>query len=316
MRLILYKRLTILFFSLLLLQCTIPEVEDVTPPAVGLLYPYDGSVVSGGIIVSVQATDDRGVESIWYTLDGKQIEKRTGSGYVFDLDVSDYADERQHVFQALASDESGNVGASDRAFVTISKTGDITPPTVEIINPADGQQLADSIRITVRAFDNEAVKKVVFFIDGDSLYTDTVYPYEFTAAADYNFSLGEHTLYVKACDAAGNFTNSDLIRINFVASLDRTPPTITLLYPLAGSTVTGTVDIAADIRDDAAVSRVEYFVDGGINGEPNYTSTSAPWYFKWNTAAWADSMNHTIYIKAFDSSGNTGTLGPISYVVE
>ena len=83
-----------------------------------------------------------------------------------------------------------------------------------------------------------------------------------------------------------------------MASLDQISPTIVLLYPLEGSTLTGTVNVASDISDNVAVSRVEYFVDGGTDGNPDYVAQSAPWNFEWNTAVWADTLTHTLYIKA------------------
>jgi hypothetical protein len=317
MRLILYKNIFLFSFLLILIsQCTLPEIADIDPPVVGLLYPYEGGVVSGDIIVSVQATDDRGVKSVWYTLDGKKINEKNGSGYVFELNVASYADEQQHVFQAMANDEAGNVGASNRAFVTISKTGDIIPPTVQIVNPFEGQQVADTVKIIAQALDNKSIKKVVFFIDGDSIFSDITYPYDFLLRANSLLSLGEHTIFARAYDTSRNFTNSDVIHIIVAASLDQIPPSIVLLYPLGGSTLTGIVNIASDISDNTAISSVEYFVDGGTNGNPDYISTSAPWHFEWNTTAWADSARHTIYIKAVDTAGNVGTLGPISYVIE
>jgi len=311
-----YKFLYIIFSFVLITQCTLPEIDDIDPPIVDLLYPYDGAVVSGNIIVSVQATDDRGVKEVWYYLDGHFMEKKSGSGNIFELDVTPYADENQHVFQALANDEAGNQGSSVRAFVVISKTGDVTPPTVQIINPISGQQVTDTVRVIAHAFDNYSVKEVAFFVDGDSLYSDDNYPYEYLLQVGAKLSLGEHTVFARAFDTSGNFTSSDAITINVVSSLDQTLPTIVLLYPLAGSTLNGTVDIASDIRDNVAVARVEYFVDGGTNGSPDYISSSAPWYYEWNTAAWADSASHTLYIKAYDTAGNIGTLGPISYTIE
>jgi hypothetical protein len=317
MKLILYKRFLFIIFSLfLLIQCTLPEIEDIDPPVVGLLYPYDGSVVSGKIIISVQATDDRGVKEVWYTLDGNQIEKTSGSGHVFELDLAPYADEEQHVIQALANDEAGNVGASTRAFVVISKTGDITPPTVQIINPFNGQQVADTVRIIAHAFDNRAVREVAFFIDGDSLFSDNTYPYEYLLQAGSILDIGEHTIFTRAYDTSGNFTSSTAVTINVVASLDQTAPTIVLMYPLGGSTISGTVNVASDINDNVAVAKVEYFVDGGNNGNPDYTASAAPWNFEWDTAALADTLTHTLYIKAYDTAGNIGTLGPISYIIE
>ncbi|MEE9117987.1 MAG: Ig-like domain-containing protein, partial [Calditrichia bacterium] len=69
-------------------HCTIPEIQDTTPPIVNLIYPVPGAVLSGNIIVTVQASDDREVSKIWYTLDGEILDRSSSPRADFQLDLT------------------------------------------------------------------------------------------------------------------------------------------------------------------------------------------------------------------------------------
>ena len=208
-----------LFF--LLSHCTIPEAEDIDPPTVSLIYPISGIVVSGNIVVTVQASDNKEISQVWYTLDGQILGKSHSERSDFELDVTDYGDNQNHVFQAGAVDNSGNNAVSEQAVVVISKTGDLTPPS------------------------------------------------------------------------------------------------LVLLYPQDGDSLSGTVRVSVDVFDNVSVDRVEYYVDGGQanTGLPNFVATTGPWSFNWDTNPWADRNEHTLYIRAVDTSENQTTLGPLKFTI-
>ena len=54
--------LPIIIFSFVIfqMQCSIPEVDDIDPPVVGIIYPYSGSVISGTTNFLVESTDPAG----------------------------------------------------------------------------------------------------------------------------------------------------------------------------------------------------------------------------------------------------------------
>jgi len=407
-----------LLFMLLPIFCTLPEVADIDPPLVILVYPYSGTVLNDEVNITVEATDNRKVKKIWYTLDGIKLESASvdavSAAKVFILDVTPFADEKEHAIQGFATDDEGNTGPSTQVLVTLSATGDVTPPVVEITNPAPGQSVADSVRIIADAYDDRIVSEVAFFIDGDSLDSDNTYPYEYNWMLDGYESYTDHTIFARAFDGTGNSSNSTQIAVTVLPALDQVPPVATLIYPLVGQllygtvlvqvdasddrkldivefyidgilrsnvdvegkkspfsyawnttplavnsqhslyfkaidaagnesinaavpfiigeediepplltllypvesdTLSGIVLVAVDVSDNVGVSNVEYYVDGGTNGAPNFVASAAPWSYNWNTAPWADDLIHTLYIKAIDPSGNTNTVGPISYVI-
>jgi membrane peptidoglycan carboxypeptidase len=95
-------------------------------------------------------------------------------------------------------------------------TVDNTPPSVSLVTPAPDREFSvgadESVVIQAAAQDNLSLTRVVFFIDGFGSEGATAPPYStrwrITAA-----ERGEHVLFVRAYDAAGNFTDSEKVTI-------------------------------------------------------------------------------------------------------
>jgi Bacterial Ig domain/Protein of unknown function (DUF1565) len=99
--------------------------------------------------------------------------------------------------------------------------------------------------------------------------------------------------------------------------IDTTRPTVAITSPANGAAVAGTVPITVNAGDDAAVTKVEFVVDGAPVG----TDTAAPWSQDW-TVPGAPGP-HTITVTAYDAAdnvasarvdvtGGTGTTPPTS----
>ncbi|HSD65647.1 MAG TPA: S8 family serine peptidase [Vicinamibacteria bacterium] len=92
---------------------------------------------------------------------------------------------------------------------------------------------------------------------------------------------------------------------------DVTPPVVSITAPSPGSTVGGTVTVAANASDDSGiVSLVEFFVDGTLKASDG----AAPWSFSWDTLT-ATNGGHTLTAKAYDPSGNVGTSAGVAVTV-
>jgi hypothetical protein len=87
-------------------------VRDTSPPWVALISPGYGAKVSGTIDVLADATDDRGVSGVRFTLDGEQIgdEKET-EPYKISWD-SRSVENGEYNLTAIAWDAAGNQGQS------------------------------------------------------------------------------------------------------------------------------------------------------------------------------------------------------------
>jgi hypothetical protein len=82
------------------------------------------------------------------------------------------------------------------------------------------------------------------------------------------------------------------------SGIDTSRPTAAITSPANGAAVAGTVPITVDAADNAAVTKVEFVVDGAPIG----TDTAAPWSQDW-TVPTAPGP-HTITVTAYDAADN------------
>jgi hypothetical protein len=85
-------------------------------------------------------------------------------------------------------------------------------------------------------------------------------------------------------------------------SSDTSAPTVSILSPSAGASVSGTVTISGTAVDNVGVTGVTLWVDGQLNS----TCSSLSFSCAWATSAYA-SGTHTITVQASDAAGNTGS---------
>ncbi|HHE46254.1 MAG TPA: hypothetical protein ENL08_00950 [Bacteroidetes bacterium] len=116
---------------------------------------------------------------------------------------------------------------------------DITPPTIELLQPHPLSQVWDEFKVTAAAVDNVAIRAVIFSLDGSSLVNNTLLsddspPFEFTIEAlgpeDARlFESGWHFIAARAYDTAGNITDSPLVPIR-LGYADDLQDTVVMAY--------------------------------------------------------------------------------------
>jgi Bacterial Ig domain/Polysaccharide lyase len=89
-------------------------------------------------------------------------------------------------------------------------------------------------------------------------------------------------------------------------------PTVSLLLPTEGSTVSGTVGLSATCVDDRGCTEVRYFVDGV---QVASDSTLPDWSEGWDTTSVADG-EHTIYATGRDAAGNVTRSASVRFTVQ
>lgn len=297
-----------LFSAFVFQQCSLPEPTDFLPPGVAIIYPSANKVLYGTVKVLVEATDDDRVDGIKLFLDDIPVQVATGKSVEFDLNVSGFADDQLHVLMAVAEDKSGNQGYSAQIPVFISDSPDVTPPTVSIVNPQNGQQVQDTVKVVASARDDYSIKEVAFFVNGDSIATVNSYPYEYEWITRNLADSTAHTIFAKAFDNGGNWSLSNSVTVTVFPRIDREPPTIVLLYPIPGSTIPDTVNVAVDAIDKTGVAKMDFYVDGILEA----TDTSEPWGFTWDNSMLSPG-SHTLYIKAYDLVNNVAFFGPVNF---
>jgi hypothetical protein len=184
---------------------TIANAADTTPPTVSLTTPINGATLSGSVTTSATASDNVVVSKVSFYVDNVLYANVPNSPYTTTLNTKNYSN-GSHVIKATAFDGQNNQ-TSSTATVTFSNVIDTTPPTISITSPASGTKVRNTVKIYVNATDNVGVTKVELYVDGSLTKASSTAP--FTTNWDpRSATTGNHTIYCKAYDAAGNTTNS------------------------------------------------------------------------------------------------------------
>jgi hypothetical protein len=112
-------------------------------------------------------------------------------------------------------------------------------------------------------------------------------------AGTYEFRLFANNGYTR-------LATSGPVTIGSSTSSDTTPPSVALTTPADGSTVSGSVQLAATASDDVGVVKVEFLVNGSLVA----TDTSAPYTATWDSAT-ALNGKAQLAARAWDAAGNT-----------
>jgi PKD repeat protein/predicted secreted protein len=101
-------------------------------------------------------------------------------------------------------------------YVVYSGSTQPTPPTVSIVDPAEGHSIAGIYRVRVAASDDSAISQVELSIDGGAYvnitanHDGTYYFYDWDTTA---YTDGSHTLRARATDDAAQSTESTLVNV-------------------------------------------------------------------------------------------------------
>ena len=92
---------------------------------------------------------------------------------------------------------------------------------------------------------------------------------------------------------------------------DTTPPTVSMITPADGTTVSGTIKATASASDNVGVVGVQFQLDGVDLGAEAKT---APFAISWNTTTTTNG-SHTLDAVARDAAGNKTTSAPVTVTV-
>jgi hypothetical protein len=264
---------------------------------VSIASPANGAAVSGAVTVSANASDTSGVTRVEFYVDGALRATNQAFPWIFSWDSSQAA-AGSHTLSVKAYGATGGT-ATAQITVTVAAPADTTAPTANINSPVSNSTVSGTVTIIATATDNVGVTRVEFSVDGNLTATKTSAPWTFSWNSTQAFT-GQHTLAVKAYDAAGNNGGSS-ITVFVATPADTVAPTASIFSPGNNAVVSGIVTVSATANDNVGVTRVEFSVDGDLTA----TKTSAPWNFSWN-ATQAAAGPHTLGVVAYDAAGNQG----------
>jgi PKD repeat protein len=182
-----------------------------------------------------------------------------------------------------------------------------TPGTLEIWfkAPLGGHTISGVLSEGTCYVKGYSASRVAFFLGSTPLNTDSNVGDGMSCVLDTRrFANGSHHLRAVAYDASGR-SYEERISINIQNSSTtpppaNTPPTVSIISPTAGQSVTGTLSYGANAIDNAGVSRVEFRLDGALIA----TDTTAPYG---GSIAAPAAGSHTLTATAYDAAGLNGT---------
>ncbi|MGH2974199.1 MAG: Ig-like domain-containing protein [Solirubrobacterales bacterium] len=109
-----------------------------------------------------------------------------------------------------------------------------------------------------------------------------------------------------------NLTTVEVLPDEGGAPPDTTPPTVSLIAPSPGATLSGTANLSASASDASGIAAVQFFLDGNPVGDED---AAAPYELNFDSTAVADG-SHTIAARARDGAGITATSSPVAVTVK
>jgi C1A family cysteine protease len=179
---------------------------------------------------------------------------------------------------------------------------DTTSPQASIISPIVNVSVSGVVTVNATATDNIGVSRVELYANDVLIGSDANSPYSF-AWNTLSAANGSVSLVASAYDAAGNKGNSQPVTVNVYNIPDTISPSVSIKYPVNGTTVSATVSISASASDNVGVTSMRILVDNALVK----TSTSGTISYGWNTRKMADGY-HVIVVEALDTAGNKGTV--------
>lgn len=181
---------------------------DTQPPLATISSPSNSASVSGLVNITVNASDNVGVDHVELKANGTVVGTDSASPFAFSWNSANAANGMVNLV-ATAYDKAGNAGASVPVAVNVANAAppvvkDTTPPVVRIDNPVAGA-VSGNVSVSVSATDNSGAAGI-----SESLYIDNVLVASGKGGAlAYSWrtrrvKAGNHVLTAVAKDAAGN----------------------------------------------------------------------------------------------------------------
>lgn len=280
---------------------------DNTPPVIQLVYPSDGSQVTDSVRVVFSVQDNVGIDRVELYRNGVQIATANNSPYTFEVNLTGEEYGSTHTFFGIAVDRAGNQTVSNS--VTVARVQQITdnvPPVSTILYPTSGSAVDGNVIFYIDARDENGVKSVQLFMDGNLIATDLTAPYEIPWNSEQVLYGSFHSFFARVTDNYNNVGYSQVITLVRDSSSsyqqDIVAPVVTILTPVGTEPLSGTVSVRVDVVDNVGVSKVEFYIDG----ELKLMDTQAPWEYSFETTGMNPNQTHSIYIKGYDFAGNIG----------
>jgi hypothetical protein len=221
---------------------------------------------------------------------------------------------------SISNTDSSTVVDDNSTVQVISQTGPVNPlGNMTIMRPTANSTVKGTVTLsaTLHPVRARTVKSVQYLLDGEPLgapVTAAPFTYAWTVG---DAARGSHALSAQATDSAGAVMTAPVravtvhVSSNAVGTQDP-PPTVSVVNPAPGQTVSGTAPVAAAAADDVGIRSVQFELDGHALGAP---VTTAPYATSWNTGSVANG-GHTLTARATNDSGKVTTSAAVAVTVQ
>jgi hypothetical protein len=259
--------------------------------AVSITSPSNGSTVSGMVTVTL----NMGAGTSWCNVYVDGVYQNSTPPGVFYWQTTGVSN-GSHTVSATAFAQNSSQLGSASSTVTVANGA-----AVSVTSPSNGSTVSGTVTLNLATGPSTAWANV--YING--VYQSSTPPdyfYWHTTAVPN----GQYKVSATAFDSRGDNLGSaqSTVTVANGSAPAASSNAVSLNSPTSGSTVSGTVEIAAATA--SGVAWVNFYVDG------NYLSSSPPLSLDWNSGTVANG-NHTISAVAFNSSSSS--MGSASTVV-
>jgi hypothetical protein len=188
---------------------------DSTQPSVTIVAPANGATVSGGVVISANASDSQGLAKVRFWAGSTYVGFDSSAPFSMNWNSAG-APNGPRVLRAQAVDWANNTKDAT-VTVTVANTDD-TPPSVTVTAPADGATVAGNVTVSAAASDNGGIQKVRFWAGSSYLGFDQTAPYSVTWDSTLAPN-GPRVLRAQAVDMANN-TTDDTANVTIENCLD------------------------------------------------------------------------------------------------
>jgi hypothetical protein len=265
---------------------------DLELPTVAITAPQLGSILSGAVTVTAEASDAvSGIASLTLYVDGQAQATLNQPPFSFTLDTSAIAS-GLHTIVVRPRDRAGN-----ESEASVSVTIDNAPPVIAITAPLSGSVLSGLITVSIQAGDAvSGIASVSLFVDGQLQATQAQPPFNLPLNT-LPFASGTHTITARAVDNKGNRAEASISLV-----FDHEPPAVSIVSPASGTTVLGIMTVSVEASD--SISGVAS-VTLSVNSRPYSTLNQPPFNFTVDTSGFVPG-SYTVTTRAIDRVGNQG----------
>jgi hypothetical protein len=275
---------------------------DVEVPAVTIITPLSGVLVSGVMNITVEASDvASGIMNVTLYVGGQAQTTLNQAPFNFTLDTS-MLPSGLHTITVRALDGAGN-----QAEASVNVTVDNIAPIVAITSPGSGAFVSGWITVSVQASDAiSGIGSVSLYLGGLLQATLTQPPFDFPLDT-LQFASGSHTISARGIDILGNQGEASVAIL-----FDHEAPSVTITAPVSGAMVSGAITVSVEATDSiSGVATVTLYVDN----QPHSALNQLPFSFSIDTSGLVPG-SHTLAARATDQVGNQAEASIIVVVIE